>query len=59
MLQLKEMTHDIRSRNIERIKLSCLMCNNSFNTTRGTRICGKCHKLVDNRYYDTKDELNF
>jgi hypothetical protein len=51
MVPMQEMLFDIRERNTERVKLKCLMCNVPFTTTRGSRICGRCHKTIDNRFY--------
>jgi len=52
MISFEEITPEIRQKNLERKKQRCLMCNRIFTTTRINRTCGKCHKLIDNRFYD-------
>ena len=57
MIHVSEMQMDIRQKNLERKKFNCLMCDRLFHTTRGNRVCGKCHKLIDNRYYESNDDM--
>lgn len=45
--ELSSFDSDIRHVNLSRKKRCCLMCDRSFITTRVSRICGRCHKLVD------------
>ncbi|MGE4158940.1 MAG: hypothetical protein AB7F75_07570 [Planctomycetota bacterium] len=44
---LSQFESDIRHINLSRKKRACLMCDRDFNTTRVSRICGRCHKLID------------